>query len=141
MTWAASPHAPAAATNTSCWPTTVTAMPYLLSPSNLAMTAITLPLIASGAVGVISVVNNAFPELFNQMVHEALEGNYAAARKKHLDLLPVTKMLFEEGNPGGVKVALETRGILSGYLRLPLVPVSDSLKQRIVTETNRLVHV
>ncbi len=103
--------------------------------------AITLPLIASGAVGVISVVNNAFPELFNQMVHEALEGNYAAARKKHLDLLPVTKMLFEEGNPGGVKVALETRGILSGYLRLPLVPVSDSLKQRIVTETNRLVHV
>ncbi len=103
--------------------------------------AITLPLIASGAVGVISVVNNAFPELFNQMVHEALEGNYAAARKKHLDLLPVTKMLFEEGNPGGVKVALETRRILSGYLRLPLVPVSDSLKQRIVTETNRLVHV
>lgn len=103
--------------------------------------AITLPLIASGAVGVISVVNNAFPELFNQMVHEALEENYAAARKKHLDLLPVTKMLFEEGNPGGVKVALETRGILSGYLRLPLVPVSDSLKQRIVTETNRLVHV
>ncbi|MBX2950506.1 MAG: 4-hydroxy-tetrahydrodipicolinate synthase [Crocinitomicaceae bacterium] len=102
--------------------------------------AITLPLIASGAVGVISVVNNAFPELFNQMVHEALEGNYTAARKKHLDLLPVTKMLFEEGNPGGVKVALETRGILSGHLRLPLVPVSNSLKQRIVTETNRLIH-
>lgn len=102
--------------------------------------AITLPLIASGAVGVISVVNNAFPELFNQMVHEALEGNYIAARKKHLDLLPVTKMLFEEGNPGGVKIALETRGILSGYLRLPLVPVSDSLKQRIATETNRLLH-
>lgn len=103
--------------------------------------AITLPLIASGAVGVISVVNNAFPELFNQMVHEALDGNYTEARKKHLNLLPVTKMLFEEGNPGGVKIALETRGIIAGHLRLPLVPVSDSLKQRIATETNRLIHV
>lgn len=102
--------------------------------------AITFPLIATGAVGVISVVNNAFPEKFNQMVHEALEGNYNSAREKHLDLLPVTKMLFEEGNPGGIKVALETRGVLSGNLRLPLVPVSDTLKQRISAETRRLLN-
>lgn len=102
--------------------------------------ALTLPLIATGAVGVISVVNNAFPEKFNQMVHESLEGNFTTAREKHLDLLPVTKMLFEEGNPGGVKVALETRGITSGHLRLPLVPVSDNLQKRIKEETLRLIN-
>lgn len=102
--------------------------------------AITLPLIATGAVGVISVVNNAFPEKFNKMVHESLESNFSAAREKHLDLLPITKMLFEEGNPGGVKAALETRGILSGNLRLPLVPVSTSLKERISAETKRLLN-
>jgi 4-hydroxy-tetrahydrodipicolinate synthase len=97
--------------------------------------AITLPLIATGAIGVISVVNNAFPELFNQM-----EGNFEAARKKHLDLLPITKMLFEEGNPGGVKVALETRNIISNHLRLPLVPVSKDLETRIQNETKRLIN-
>jgi len=102
--------------------------------------AITLPLIATGAVGVISVVNNAFPEKFNQMVHESLNGDFESAREKHLDLIPVTKMLFEEGNPGGVKVALEARGILENNLRLPLVPVSESLKNRIITETNRLLN-
>jgi 4-hydroxy-tetrahydrodipicolinate synthase len=102
--------------------------------------AITLPLIATGAIGVISVVNNAFPELFNQMVHESLEGNFEAARKKHLDLLPITKMLFEEGNPGGVKVALETRNIISNHLRLPLVPVSKDLETRIQNETKRLIN-
>lgn len=102
--------------------------------------AITLPLIATGAAGVISVVNNAFPEQFNQMVHESLEGNFVSARTRHLNLLPVTKMLFEEGNPGGVKVALETRGIMDGHMRLPLVPVSDGLQKRIKEETLRLIN-
>lgn len=102
--------------------------------------AITLPLIATGAVGVISVVNNAFPEKFNQMVHESLNGDFTSARAKHLDLIPITKMLFEEGNPGGVKAALEARGILENYLRLPLVPVSDALKNRISAETKRLLN-
>lgn len=102
--------------------------------------AITLPLIATGAAGVISVVNNAFPEQFNQMVHKSLEGNFVSARTRHLNLLPVTKMLFEEGNPGGVKVALETRGIMDGHMRLPLVPVSDGLQKRIKEETLRLIN-
>lgn len=102
--------------------------------------ALTFPLIATGAVGVISVVNNAFPEKFNEMVHEALAGNYSSARIKHLDLLPITELLFAEGNPGGVKVALETRGIIKGHLRLPLVPVSDSLNKKINTETLRLIN-
>ncbi|MCO5260753.1 MAG: 4-hydroxy-tetrahydrodipicolinate synthase [Crocinitomicaceae bacterium] len=102
--------------------------------------AITLPLIATGAVGVISVLNNAFPEKFNQMVHESLSGDFESARKKHLDLLPITDMLFAEGNPGGVKVALETRGIMAGYLRLPLMPVSTELNDKIKAETLRLIN-
>jgi len=101
--------------------------------------AITMPLIATGADGVISVVANAFPEEFNKMVHSIMKGDVETARKAHLNLLPITKMLFEEGNPGGVKVALEARGIMEGHLRLPLYPVSDNLSQRIRIETDRLV--
>lgn len=102
--------------------------------------AITLPLIAVGAVGVISVVVNAFPEKFNKMVHSAIKGDLATARKEHYDLIPVTKMLFEEGNPGGVKVALEERGIMGAKVRMPLYPVSENLQLRIRTETKILVN-
>ena len=101
--------------------------------------ALTMPLIAAGADGVISVVANAFPEKFSRMVHASLEGDYDAARKEHYDLLPITKMFFEEGNPGGVKIALKERGISSDVLRLPLVSVSEGLMERIVRETKRIV--
>ncbi len=101
--------------------------------------ALTVPLIAAGADGVISVVANAFPEKFSRMVHASLEGDYDTARKDHYDLLPITKMFFEEGNPGGVKIALRVRGICSDVLRLPLVSVSEGLMERIVLETKRIV--
>ncbi len=101
--------------------------------------ALTVPLIAAGADGVISVVANAFPEKFSRMVHASLEGDYDTARKEHYDLLPITKMFFEEGNPGGVKIALRVRGICSDVLRLPLVSVSEGLMERIVLETKRIV--
>ncbi|MFM7299805.1 MAG: 4-hydroxy-tetrahydrodipicolinate synthase [Crocinitomicaceae bacterium] len=103
--------------------------------------ALTMPLIAAGADGVISVVANAFPEKFSRMVHASLEGDYDTARKEHYDLLPVTKMFFEEGNPGGVKIALRERGISSDVLRLPLVSVTEGLKERIVRETKRIVEI
>jgi 4-hydroxy-tetrahydrodipicolinate synthase len=101
--------------------------------------AITFPLIATGAEGVISVVANAFPEAFCKMVRLALQGEYETAKNIHLDLLPITRMLFEQGNPGGVKVALEVREIMSQTMRLPLVPVSEELRKRIEVETKRLV--
>ncbi len=101
--------------------------------------AITMPLIAAGADGVISVVANAFPEKFSKMVHASMEGDLDTARKEHYDLLPITKMFFEEGNPGGVKVALAVRGIMEENMRLPLYPVSDGLRARIMTETNNLL--
>jgi 4-hydroxy-tetrahydrodipicolinate synthase len=101
--------------------------------------AITMPLIAAGADGVISVVANAFPEKFSKMVHASMEGDLDSARKEHYDLLPITKMFFEEGNPGGVKVALAVRGIMEENMRLPLYPVSDGLRARITSETNNLI--
>jgi 4-hydroxy-tetrahydrodipicolinate synthase len=101
--------------------------------------AITMPLIAAGADGVISVVANAFPEKFSKMVHASLAGDLATARKEHYDLLPVTKMFFEEGNPGGVKVAMKVRGIMDETMRLPLYPVSDGLRSRIIAETTKLL--
>ncbi len=101
--------------------------------------AITMPLIACGAEGVISVVANALPEKLTSMVKVALQGDFSSAKKIHNELLPITKMFFEEGNPGGVKVALENRGIMSQDLRLPLVPVSTNLANRINNEMKSLL--
>ena len=101
--------------------------------------AITMPLIAAGADGVISVVANALPEKFSRMVHAALNGDLDSARKEHYDLLAITRMFFEEGNPGGVKVALAHRKIMNEFMRLPLIPVSDALRKRIQKETRNLL--
>jgi len=101
--------------------------------------AITMPLIACGAVGVISVVANALPEKFTAMVKDALQGDFSSSKLIHNELLTITKMFFEEGNPGGVKVALENRGIMSQDLRLPLVPVSSQLAERIKNEIKSLL--
>lgn len=101
--------------------------------------AITMPLIAAGADGVISVVANAFPEKFSAMVHASQAGDLVKARKEHYDLLAITKMFFEEGNPGGVKVALKVRGVMDENMRLPLMPVSDGLRAKITAETNAIL--
>ena len=102
---------------------------------------LTMPLIATGAEGVISVVANAFPELFSSMVNASLKRDLEKARKFHYELFSITKMFFEEGNPGGVKVALEARGIMAEHMRLPLMPVSNGLRSRIQSETARLMNL
>jgi 4-hydroxy-tetrahydrodipicolinate synthase len=101
--------------------------------------AITLPLIAAGADGVISVVANSFPSQFSQMVKAALEGEFVKSRKLHYDLLPITKMFFAEGNPGGVKAALKELGWMEEHMRLPLVPISQNLREQICAETRKLI--
>lgn len=101
--------------------------------------AITMPMIAAGADGVISVVANAFPKRFSQMVYASIDGSLDLAREAHYDLLPVTHMLFEEGNPGGVKASLSYQGIMKPTMRLPLYPISDDLRDRIEAETKRLL--
>ncbi|MFM7233015.1 MAG: 4-hydroxy-tetrahydrodipicolinate synthase [Flavobacteriales bacterium] len=92
--------------------------------------AITLPLIASGADGVISVVGNAFPAEFGGMLHHALRGEYSEARALHYRLLEITQLMFVEGNPAGVKEVLSHLDICEHYLRLPLVPVSQTTSER-----------
>jgi 4-hydroxy-tetrahydrodipicolinate synthase len=102
---------------------------------------LTMPLIAAGADGVISVVANAFPERFSQMVHASMAGQLDLAKAAHYDLFNVTKMFFEEGNPGGVKVSLAARGLMQETMRMPLYPVSEALRTRIQAETARLLSV
>jgi 4-hydroxy-tetrahydrodipicolinate synthase len=100
---------------------------------------LTMPLIAAGADGVISVVANAFPKKFSNMVHASLSGDLVHARREHYDLLPITKMFFEEGNPGGVKASLAYQNMMTAEMRMPLYPISTELNNRIITETKRLL--
>ena len=93
--------------------------------------AFTLPIIALGGSGVISVIGNAFPADFSRMVKLALEGNLKEARKIHYKLLPAIDLAFAEGSPTGIKAFLEVMGIVSNNLRLPLVPASKELYKKI----------
>lgn len=93
--------------------------------------ALTLPLISAGCDGVISVVGNAFPKEFSEMVNLALTGDFENARLIHYRLLDIIKLLFVEGNPAGVKEVLSQLDICGEYLRLPLVPVSDETSEKL----------
>lgn len=96
--------------------------------------AITLPLIGAGADGVISVVANALPRQFGEMVRQALSGDFVNARKMHYPMLRFTQQLFAEGNPVGIKAALELLGIGGGHVRLPLWPASEGLRAQLKAE-------
>ncbi len=84
--------------------------------------AITYPLITLGAVGVVSVIGNAFPREFSQMTRLALAGDYANALTIHHRFTELFKLLFVDGNPAGVKAMMNAMGLLENKLRLPLVP-------------------
>jgi len=99
---------------------------------------ITMGLIAYGFDGVISVVGQAFPKLFTEMVRQALAGDFNKAKELHFKLNDITDMLFAEGNPGGVKYALELQHICEAHLRLPLVAISDTLKVKLKTAVGEL---
>jgi 4-hydroxy-tetrahydrodipicolinate synthase len=103
--------------------------------------SLTVPLISVGAAGVISVVSNALPEKFTSMVQAALSGNFALAASIHYQLYEITKLFFAEGNPGGVKEALKYRAICENYMRMPLVNVSENLRNKIRLEMNRILQL
>lgn len=90
-----------------------------------------LPIISIGGVGVMSVIANAFPQQFSDMIHLALEGNFADARKTLGNFLAIDPFLYEEGNPVGVKKILEIKGIISSQVRMPLVSASQSLGEKL----------
>ena len=95
--------------------------------------ALTIPMMAMGAIGVISVAANAFPKEMSAIVNYALKGDLKKALPLHYKMLPIMNALFEEGNPAGVKAALEIKGLISNNLRLPLVKVSKPLYNKIST--------
>jgi len=92
---------------------------------------ITLPLLAIGADGVISVTANAYPKEFSEMVNLGLSGKFKAASALHYKLIDFTNALFADGSPAGIKAALEIKKLCSNYLRLPLVPVNHEVYSRI----------
>ena len=89
--------------------------------------AITLPMIASGGDGVVSVLGNAYPAMLSTMVAAALDGALGKARELHYRLLPMMRAIFREGNPTGVKAAMEIHGTIDNVLRLPLIPATGKL--------------
>ena len=91
----------------------------------------TLPYIAAGMHGVISVVGNAYPKEYSQMVNYALQGDLKNARHLHYKLLPIMKAIFMDGNPGGVKYVLEKLGVCGNNFRLPVVSVNEDTKRAI----------
>ncbi len=87
---------------------------------------LTLPMLAMGGDGVISVIANLYPDAFSQMVQAARAGKYDQAAAVHLELLDIHPWLYIEGNPSGVKAGLELKGLCSKEVRLPLAPLSDN---------------
>ena len=100
--------------------------------------ALTLPMIALGGSGVISVIANAYPKDFSEMVRLALKSEMTKAMELHYKLIEMIWALFTEGSPSGVKAVLEILGIAKNYVRLPLVPVSDEHYKKIAALAKKL---
>lgn len=90
-----------------------------------------LPIIAAGGSGLISVLANAFPAQWTEMVNQCLKSNYKAAREIHFRFLEMIELLFIDGSPAGVKAILNIMNLCQNNLRLPLVPVSRTIYSRI----------
>jgi len=99
----------------------------------------TLPLITSGGDGVISVIANTTPRPFTNMVRAALRHDLPTAQKLNLQLLELYKLLFIEGNPVGVKAAMELQGLCSREVRLPLVPMTEPGVHLIMAELEKVL--
>ena len=93
--------------------------------------ALTFPMIACGAVGVISVIGNALPKEFSRMLRLEMNGEFEPARKIHHKFTDLFNLLFVDGNPAGVKAMLHEMGMIENVLRLPLVPTRLTTMQKI----------
>ncbi|MDX1686189.1 MAG: 4-hydroxy-tetrahydrodipicolinate synthase [Saprospiraceae bacterium] len=96
-----------------------------------------LTLIALGGEGCISVIANAWPREFHQVIDSGRQGDLKTARKGHLRLLPIHEWLYVDGNPCGIKSALEIKGLCSNEVRLPLVPMSEAnykILEKVITD-------
>jgi len=100
---------------------------------------VTLPMMALGGVGVISVTGNVLPRQTSDMVRLCLEGNYKAAQIIHSGLIDFTRLMFVEGSPAGAKTALKQLGLCQDALRLPLVQVSSGTTEKIASELKKFI--
>ena len=98
----------------------------------------TLPVTLAGGDGVISVIGQAFPKEFSAMVQLAFDGKVKEAYEIHNRLVEITRLIFSEGNPCGIKQVLSELGIVKNYLRLPLIPASEALASTIKEEMKRI---
>ena len=103
--------------------------------------ALTYQIIERGATGVISVIGNAFPKEFSNMVHLELKGDYENALKIHRNLTDIFDLLFIDGNPAGIKATLSEMGMIENVLRLPLVPARPGTIQSISKLVKELLPV
>lgn len=94
----------------------------------------TLPVTLAGGNGVISVIGQAYPKEFSTMVQLAFDRKVDEAYEIHNKLVEITRLIFAEGNPCGIKVVLAEKGIIKNYLRLPLVAASEGLYKKIKAE-------
>ncbi len=100
--------------------------------------ALTLPILACGGNGVISVIANALPEEFSGMVRAALNGDFETARRLNLDLIDIHPWLYVDGNPAGIKSLLNSMGLCSNEVRLPLVPVTEKTAENLRKEWDKM---
>ncbi len=97
-----------------------------------------LPMILAGAGGVISVIGNAIPSIYSNIIQQGLSGNVNDAYEDQYRILDLIRLIYVEGNPTGIKVLMETLGICKNHLRLPLVSASDALSQQLKAELEKL---
>jgi 4-hydroxy-tetrahydrodipicolinate synthase len=97
---------------------------------------ITLPMVLAGGVGVISVIGEGFPKQFSEMVHLGLNRKVDEAYQLHYLLAEAIDMIFEQGNPAGIKEVFKTLGLAENTVRLPLVNVDEDLAKRLQDFTN-----
>ena len=98
----------------------------------------TLPVTLAGGDGVISVIGQGYPKEFSTMVQLAFEGKVKEAYEIHNKLVDITRLIFAEGNPCGIKTILAEKGIIKNYLRLPLVVASEGLQAKIKAEMAKI---
>jgi len=98
----------------------------------------TLPVTLAGGNGVISVIAQAYPKEFSEMVQLAFNGKVNEAYKIHNKMVEITRLIFAEGNPCGIKTVLAEMGIIKNYLRLPLVTASSELQEKIKSEMRNI---
>ena len=107
----------------------VTCFVLLLSwESDINIKSLALGVALAGGSGVISVIGQALPKEFSEMIRLGIAGKAKEAYKTHFDLMPITRLIFSENNPAGIKAVLEALEISKSHVRLPLVEATDTLK-------------